>query len=319
MSDPPALPGEFSLIVRHFAPLAGPGGLDLTDDAAVLAPPPERDLVVSADTMVAGVHFFPSDPANLIARKLLRVNLSDLAAMGAAPLGYVLCLSVPKATPDSWFALFAAGLAEDQRRYGLVLLGGDITSTPGPISLSLTVFGSVAAGAALRRMGAKPGDGVWVSGTIGDAALGLAVAQGRLDDPSGTLLIRYRLPEPRLGLKLAGIAHAGLDVSDGLVQDLGHLCRLGGLGAEIEAALVPASAAAAAAGPRWLTTRLTGGDDYELLLAVPPEREAVLIEAAGGLVFTRIGRFFPGPPLVVVRGPDGAEMLFERPGFSHFS
>src|SRR4051812_31251330 len=163
----PGLPPEFALIDRHFRPLAGPGALGLDDDAAVLAPPPGRELVIAADAMVAGVHFLPADPPDLVARKLLRTNLSDLAAMAATPLGYLLTVSVPADTPDAWFAAFAAGLALDQAEFGLHLLGGDTTSTPGPVSLSLTILGSVAPGCALRRTGAADGDGIWVTGTVG--------------------------------------------------------------------------------------------------------------------------------------------------------
>ena len=177
------LPAEFALIARHFRPLAGPGALDLQDDAAVLAPPPGRELVLTADAMVAGVHFLPDDPPDLVGRKLLRVNLSDLAAKGAVPLGYLMTVSTPRTTPDAWFAGFAAGLAQDQREYGVTLLGGDTTSTPGPISLSLTAIGHVAPGQAVHRAGAAPGDGIWVTGTIGDGALGLAVARGKIADP----------------------------------------------------------------------------------------------------------------------------------------
>ena len=260
--------------------------------------------------MVAGVHFLPDDPPDLVGRKLLRVNLSDLAAKGATPLGYLMTVSAPRDTPDAWFAGFAAGLAADQAAFAITLLGGDTTSTPGPISLSLTAVGHVAPGQMVQRAGAQAGDSIWVSGTIGDGALGLAVAQGRLADPTGHLLDRYRLPRPRLGLAIAGIASAGMDISDGLVQDLGHLCRAAGLTATIEAALVPLSDAAAAAGPDWLTTCLTGGDDYELLLAVPPEHEAALHQAAQacGIPVTRIGGFHPGPPGVIVRDPAGREI-----------
>jgi thiamine-monophosphate kinase len=319
MADP-ALPAEFALIARHFRPLAAPGALDLQDDAAVLTPPAGRELVLTVDAMVAGVHFLPDDPPDLVARKLLRVNLSDLAAKGAVPLGYLMTVSTPRNMPDDWFAGFAAGLAQDQATFGVALLGGDTTSTPGPVSLSLTAIGHVTPGAMVRRRGAKPGDGVWVTGTIGDGALGLAVADGRLADLSGTLLDRYRLPQPRLGLAIAGVASAGMDVSDGLVQDLGHLCRAGGLGAEIEAAHVPLSAAARAAGPEWLATCLTGGDDYELLLAVSPGREDALRAAAqaAGVPVTWIGTFLAGEPRVTVRGPDGTPMALGAGGWSHF-
>jgi thiamine-monophosphate kinase len=294
MSD---LPGEFALIARHFRPLAGPGALGLGDDAAVFAPPAGRELVVSADAMVAGVHFLPDDPPDLVARKLLRTNLSDLAAMGATPLGYLMTVSAPRQTPEAWFAGFASGLAADQAEFAITLLGGDTTSTPGPVSLSLTVLGHVAPGAAMHRRGARDGDELWVSGSIGDAALGLLVARGEIADATGWLLGRYRLPRPRLALgqAVAGLVHAGMDVSDGLVQDTGHLCRAAGLAAEIEAAAVPLSAAARAAGR--LELCLGGGDDYELLLAAPPEAASALAgqAARAGVALTRIGRFRAGP------------------------
>ena len=314
------LPAEFELIARHFRKLAGPGARELADDAAVIAPPPGRELVLTVDAMVAGVHFLPDDPPDLIGRKLLRVNLSDLAAKGAVPLGYLMTVSAPRATPDRWFAGFAAGIEDDQRRFGISLLGGDTTSTPGPITLSLTAIGHVGPGEAVSRAEARVGDGVWVTGTIGDGALGLAVARGRLSDPSGYLLSRYRLPDPRLGLRLAGIASAAMDVSDGLVQDLGHLCRASGLAAEIEAALVPLSAPSRAAGGDWLATCLTGGDDYELLLAVPPRHEHLLAKEArrAGVQVTRIGEFRSGEPQVMVRGIDGAPLALTGGGWSHF-
>jgi thiamine-monophosphate kinase len=314
------LPAEFSLIGRHFRPLAGPGALDLRDDAALLTPPPGRELVLTADAMVEGVHFLADDPPELVGRKLLRVNLSDLAAKGAVPLGYLMTVSTPKATPDAWFAGFASGLAQDQVRYGVTLLGGDTTSTPGPISLSLTIIGHVAPGTAVLRSGARNGDGIWVTGSIGDGALGLAAARGRLADPDGFLLGRYRLPQPRVGLALAGIASAGMDVSDGLVQDLGHLCRASCVAAEIAAGLVPLSDAARSAGPDWLETCLTGGDDYELLLAVPPDRSDALLEAASraGFAVTRIGHFHSGPAEVMVRKPNGEPLALTKEGWSHF-
>ena len=315
-----ALPAEFSLIARHFRPLAGPGSLDLTDDAAVFPPPPGRELVISADAMVAGVHFLPNDPADVIARKLLRTNLSDLAAMAATPLGYLLTLSAPRDTPDAWFAAFAAGLAHDQALYGVTLLGGDTTSTPGPVSLSLTIIGTVAPGCAVRRTGAQAGDGIWVTGTIGDAALGLLAARGELPDPTGHLASRYRLPQPRLGLPLHGVAHAAMDISDGLVQDLGHLCRASALAAHVDASLVPLSAAARAAGSDYLMQCLIGGDDYELIMAVPVSGEADLCRVArsASVSVTRIGAFHAGAAAVSVRGPGGAALDVATGGWSHF-
>ena len=314
------LPAEFALIARHFVPLAGPGALGLGDDAACLAPPPGRELVLTVDAMIGGVHFLPDDPPDLVGRKLLRVNLSDLAAKGAVPIGYLLTVAASRNTPDAWFAGFAAGLAQDQAEFGATLLGGDTTSTPGPIALSLTAIGHVAPGTMVQRAGAQPGDGIWVTGTIGDGALGLAAAQGRLTDPSGFLLQRYRLPEPRVGFAIAGIASAGMDISDCLVQDLGHICRAGSLTAEIDAALVPLSEPARSAGADWLPLALSGGDDYELLLAVPPTHDPALRDAArgAGVAVTRIGSFHAGPSRVAVRGPDGRPMTFARSGWSHF-
>jgi len=310
------LPAEFSLIARHFRPLAGPGSLDLRDDAALLTPPAGQQLVLTADAMVAGVHFLPDDPPDRIGQKLLRVNLSDLAAKGATPLGYLMTVSTPRSTSDAWYAGFAAGLMRDQATYGCTLLGGDTTSTPGPISLSLTAIGHVAPGMAVHRFGASAGDGIWVTGTIGDGALGLQVALGKLADSTGFLLDRYRLPRPRVGLRIGGIASAGMDISDGLIQDLGHMCRASGVRARIDAELVPMSEAARVAGPDWLETRLTGGDDYELLLAVPPDRADAL--TAQGIPVTRIGTFHSGPPEVIVCGASGEPLAFDKGGWSHF-
>jgi thiamine-monophosphate kinase len=272
------------------------------------------------------VHFLPDDPPETIGRKLLRVNLSDLAAMGAAPLGYLMTTALPRDLPADWLGRFVDGLALDQAEFGLAVLGGDTVSTPGPISLSLTILGTVAPGAALRRGGARPGDDVWVSGSIGDGALGLRVLQGKLtDDPAGHLAGRYRLPRPRvaLGQALAGVARAAMDVSDGLVQDLGHLCRAAGYGAVLRSADVPLSPAAralVASDPGLLALCLTGGDDYELLFAAAPEAAALVREraAAAGITVTRIGRFEPGTPLVQVLDAASAPMPLPQGGWSHF-
>ncbi len=309
-------PEEFGLIARHFRPLAGPGGLELLDDAALLRPPPGRDLVLTADAMVEGVHFLPDDPPDLVARKLLRVNLSDLAAKGAVPLGYLLTLSARRGTADAWFAAFASGLAADQKEFGVSLLGGDTTSTPGPVSLSLTAIGHVAEGGMVRRSGAQPGDALWVTGTIGDGALGLRALRGELPDPGGHFADRYHLPRPRLGLLRPGLVRAAMDVSDGLVQDLGHLCRASGVHAKLEAAHVPLSAGVPAGS---LPLCLTGGDDYELLMAVAPEAEPALRHAAdvAAIAVSRIGRFTSGSGVSVVDAA-GAEMTFARTGWSHF-
>ena len=321
-----SLPPEFALIARHFRPLAGPAALDLTDDAALLSPPPGQELVLAADAMVAGVHFLPDDPPETIGRKLLRTNLSDLAAMGAVPLGYLLTVALPRGTGEPWLAAFAAGLREDQAEFGLSLLGGDTVSTPGPLTLSLTILGHVAPGAALRRVGGAPGQDIWVSGSIGDGTLGLAVLQGEVPaDAEGWLAARYRLPQQQAGAwqALVGLATAAMDVSDGLVQDLGHLCRAAGCGAELQAAAVPLSEAAAAllrARPDLLPRLLTGGDDYELLFAAPPGAAAEIAArgAACGVAVTRIGHFVAGNAEVAVRDAGGASLRLDRGGWSHF-
>ncbi|PWS36363.1 thiamine-phosphate kinase [Falsiroseomonas bella] len=318
------LPPEFALIARHFRPLAGAGALDLSDDAALLDPPAGRQLVLAADAMVAGVHFLPDDPPDTIGRKLLRVNLSDLAAMGAAPLGYLMTCAFPQGTDDAWIAQFVAGLAADQAEFGLTVLGGDTVGTPGPATFSLTILGTVEPGRALRRAGARPGDEVWVSGTIGDGALGLLSLTGRLP-PDPHLAARYRVPAPRLALgqALSGVARAAMDVSDGLVQDLGHLARAAGCGAVIEAPSVPLSepaSAALAADPALLPRILSGGDDYELLFAADPADAGRVLAAAKAAQtpVARIGRFLDGEGVVVLDA-QGAAIPLPRGGWSHFA
>lgn len=322
--------GEFERISTFFAPLAAPEALGLADDAAVLAPAPGCEIVLTTDTMIGGVHFFPDDPPDLIARKLLRVNLSDLAAMGARPRGYLLASAWRRDTEDAWIARFASGLAEDQKLFGALLLGGDTTATDGPVALTLTAVGEVEAGRALRRNAARPGDEVWVSGTIGDAALGLRLRRGeasKLDAAaSAGLLARHQLPTPRLALGriLAargwdGPACAAIDVSDGLVADLGHICEASGAGAEIQAGSVPISAAARAAltsGKAGLADLLTGGDDYELCFTLPagaPAPDVAITEIA----CTRIGRIVAGAGVRVLAA-DGHALPLPRTGFRHF-
>jgi len=308
------------MIARHFAPLAGEGALGLTDDAAVFAPPPGRELVVTADAMVGGVHFLPDDPAGAIAQKLLRVNLSDIASMGAEPLGYLLTLSAPRGTPDAWFGAFAAGLALDQAGFGVRLFGGDTTSTPGPLSLSVTMFGHVAPGAAWRRNGARPGDDLWVTGTIGNGVLGLWALQGKIADPDGSLAAHYRLPAPRLGLKLHGVVTAALDISDGLLQDAGHMARASGVAIQIELSRVPLSPAGRAIRPDFVASGIAGGDDYELLLAAPAANEARLRTAAhdAGVTVTKIGRCLDGEATVACIDGDGTSVAAGGGGWSHF-
>ena len=309
---------EFQRIADHFAPLAGAEALGLADDAAVWAPDHGREAVLTVDQMIEGVHFLPEDPVDCVARKLLRRNLSDLAAMGAVPVGYLLTFAAKRETPEDWFAAFTKGLAADQAEYGIRLFGGDSASTLGPISLTATLIGTVATGAALRRNGAKPGDALFVTGTIGDAVLGLASARGELADPTGHFRARRLLPSPRVGLELAGLAHAAIDISDGLAQDLGHICRASGLTAEIHADAVPASEAARVAGETWRDLRLTGGDDYELLIAAPPQAEQDLRATCGAVPFTRIGWFIEGTPEVRILGSAGEVLTLNQAGWSHF-
>ncbi|MFT9014399.1 MAG: thiamine-phosphate kinase [Acetobacter sp.] len=317
------LPQEFAFIRRHFAALAGPAALELRDDAAVFTPPPGLQLVIATDAMVENVHFLPDDPPLTVGRKLLRCNLSDLAAMGARPEGWLLTFARPPHITEDWVAQFCTGLKADQNLFGLSLMGGDTTSTSGPLVLSLTILGSVTPGQAVQRRGAQAGDGLWVTGTIGDGALGLRVLQGKIEDPSGHLAQRYRLPEPRLGLPLHDVARCAMDISDGLVQDTGHLARENGLAAVIDATQLPLSPAARHAGPDWLQTCLTGGDDYELLMAIPPAQEERLARQGylqspyGHVPVTRIGYFQDGAPSVQVLGDNGHPLPVETGGWSH--
>lgn len=324
--------GEFDLIARYFAPLASgeTGAFGLSDDAAVLSPMPGRDLVYTLDTIVAGVHYLPNDPAGLVARKLLRVNLSDLAAMGATPRGYLLSAALSQETDEHWVAEFAEGLCADQNIYGIHLVGGDTTRTPGPTSLSLTAIGEVPEGRVLRRGGAQLDDFIYVSGTIGDAALGLKVALGQIkaedERDRDRLLNRYRLPQPRveLGQMLLNrdLATAGLDISDGLVADLGHLCHASGVAARIEAASVPLSGAAQRLVEQHsavLSDALTGGDDYELVFTAAPDRAEELGRLAQelDLPLTRIGRIGEGSGVQVI-DRQGAPIELDHAGWTHF-
>lgn len=296
----PAL-GEFGRIARFFRPLAAgfPGALDLADDAAILNVPPGQELVLTTDAIVGGVHFLPDDPPGDIARKALRVNLSDLAAKGARPLAYTLTLAAGRDIGDAWVEAFAAGLVGDQAEYGIALAGGDSVSTAGPVWASITAFGLVDAGRMVRRGGARPGDAVLVTGSIGDAALGLMAAQGRLgaDEADRAVLIdRYRLPQPRTSLAAAigAHAHGALDVSDGLAADFGHLCRESQVIGRIEVSRVPLSSAvrrAVEAEPFLIAQVLSGGDDYEVLLTAPAGALPDLRAAATrvGVALTEVG------------------------------
>ena len=321
--------GEFALIAELLAPLSAGDSrsLGLTDDAAVLPQRAGYDLAVTTDTMVETVHFLTQEPAGVVARRLLRVNLSDLAAMGARPVAYFLDLTLSDRIGNAWLEDFAAGLAADQPLYSVALLGGDTTRTPGPLTLSVTAMGEVPSGAAIRRGGAAEGDVVMVSGTIGDAGLGLeALSRGATGVYADALKARYQLPEPRLalGAALRGIATAMADVSDGLVADLGHIAEASGLDSVIEAKSVPLSAAARAtvdSGEAALADLLTSGDDYELVFTVPEARlgEAQRVATEAGVPVAAIGRMTgQGRGGVSATGPDGRPLALARTGYRHF-
>jgi thiamine-monophosphate kinase len=329
MADDPTS-AEDRLIARHFRPIAThPGALGLSDDAAFIKPPAGCDLVLKTDAIIGGVHFFPDDAAHTVASKALRVNLSDLAAKGAKPLGFLLSLALPKETGDDWLADFANGLRGDAVLFGCPLFGGDTDRTPGPAMISIAMFGSVPEGTMVRRAGAKPGDLVFVSGTIGDGALGLLVRRG---DAGATLepahrqhlISRYLLPQPRNALAEAVRTHASasMDVSDGLVGDLAKLCRVSQVAAVVEVARVPQSDAAKAvigSDPNLRETALTGGDDFEILCTVPPDRAESFRAAAkaANVPVTEIGVIAAGEG-VQFRDAQGKALTFKHTSFSHF-
>ena len=308
--------GEFDWIAQLLRPLTrgAPEALDLLDDAAVIPSRPGFDLVVTKDALVAGVHFLPDDPLDLVARKLLRVNLSDLAAKGAEPWGYFLTTAWPTGTPWADKALFASGLAADGQAFDISLLGGDTVSTPGPLTLTATLLGWVPQGGAIPRKGVRPGDRLAVSGVIGDGWLGLQAARGELDSPA--LADRYRLPEPRVDLipVLRAHARAAADVSDGLLADAGHIARASGCGVRIDLDAMPLSPEALAwlrrqpAGAEALTTLATGGDDYQIVCALD-----AATEVPAGL--TVIGRFVEGQGVIAC--VNSCEIEVPRLGWTH--
>jgi thiamine-monophosphate kinase len=319
--------GEDDLIARFFAPLAGEGGLGLKDDAALVSVEPGFQLVVTCDALVAGVHFFPEDPPDAIAAKALRVNLSDLAAKGAAPKGFILALALPEGgVSDFWLSAFVAGLAGDIAAYNCPLLGGDTVKTPGPLMVSITAFGAVPTGRMVPRTGARAGDLLYVTGTIGDAALGLQVRLGQINGQGvDHLLARYLRPQPRNALApvLLDCASAAMDVSDGLVGDLAKMMRVSGVSADVEAACVPLSPEAAAliaAHAGAFETALTGGDDYEILASIPPQNASVFEARAAeaGVAVTRIGHVLRGDGAPRFRDASGAPIAFARGSYSHF-
>jgi thiamine-monophosphate kinase len=323
---------EDRLISHYFRPLAAdPGAFGLADDAAVVTPPPGCDLVLKTDGVIAGVHFFSDDPPENIGRKALRMNLSDLAAKGAKPIGFLMSVALPKEADDAWLTAFAAGLGEDARNYQCPLLGGDTDRTPGLTSVSIAAFGVVPHGAMVLRSTAKVGDCIAVTGTIGDAALGVKLRREaslgerwRLSQAMQAHLVqRYLLPQPRCLLADAVLheAAAAMDISDGLAGDLAKLCRASSVAAEIDVARVPLSDAARAAvatDPGLLETVLTGGDDYEIILTLPADRLANLRAAAQavGVAVSEIGRVQAGAGARLIH--EGKMLTFARPSFSHF-
>lgn len=323
--------GEDDLIARYFRPLAtAPGALGLIDDAAILQGQGD-DIVVTTDAVVEGVHFLAGDPADAVARKALRVNLSDLAAKGATPAGFVLTLALREVS-EAWLAPFARGLGEDAAAFACPLLGGDTVSTPGPLTISIAAFGRVPPGRMVKRSGAQAGDRVVVTGAIGDAALGLdilkggAAAQALGADAAAreALVGRYRVPQPRVALAQAVRDHAGaaMDVSDGLMGDLAKLCAASGVGATIEAASIPLSAATKQLIDMEivsLETIVSGGDDYEILCAIPENRLESFRKAAADahIPVAVIGEITAGSlgPRLMDRG---REVVLSRLSYSHF-
>jgi thiamine-monophosphate kinase len=310
---------EDDIIARVFAPIAGAAALGLKDDAALLAPE-SAPLVVTTDMLVSGVHFFAHDDPSLIARKALRVNLSDLAGKGAEPVGFLLALALPSDWTNDWLEAFAAGLAEDARIYGAPLVGGDTAATPGPLTIAITALGRTPR--FVPRTGAKPGDAIFVSGPIGDGALGLALRRDaalarRLSDGARDHLIgRYLLPQPRLDLSawLSANATAAMDISDGLAGDLAKLCRASGVSAVVELGSAPLSVAAREAiaiDPALFEAAITGGDDYEILFAAKPG-------ASPPAPACRIGKIVTGsaPPTFV--DVHKKPVVFKKLSFQHF-
>ena len=324
--------GEDSLIARYFKPLAtDPGAFGLDDDAAALQAAGE-DIVVTTDAIVEGVHFLSADPPGTLARKAVRVNLSDIAAKGATPAGFVLTLALRK-VEETWLKPFAEALGEDAAHYGCPLLGGDTVSTPGPLMISITAFGQVPQGKMVHRAGARAGDLVFVTGTIGDAALGLDVLRGGpaalalADDAAAreVLASRYRVPQPRNALARAVRDHASaaMDVSDGLAGDLTKLCAASGVSADIELSRIPHSPAATALlsrGAIGVEALIAGGDDYEILCTVGEDHAADFVQAAqaAGVAVAEIGRIVAGDASLRFLDRQGRELVLKRLSYSHF-
>ena len=315
--------GEFDLIARYFAPLSDASGLNLQDDAAVLQPPAGQELVVTKDLMIEGVHFRASDGPGVAAQRLLRTNLSDLAAMGAQPVGVLLGLALKAPLDEAWITGLASALGADLREFDCTLLGGDTTTGAQTTVLSLTALGYVPSGQALERGGARPGDLVFCSGVIGDGYLGLHAGEDDWPDHP-TLIARFQKPQPRLalGTRLRGVASSATDVSDGLLADLGHIAKASRCLIEVDAAAVPLSDAAidyVGHHPHKLITLVTGGDDYELVFTISPSMQGKLTSIATdlGLKVTCIGRVLEGNPGVTLKDRDGRAINVGQAGYEH--
>lgn len=317
------MPGEFELIARHFARPVKRARLGVGDDCALFGSTPGQVWAITTDMLIAGRHFFPSDGPGTIGHKAMAVNLSDLAAMGATPRYALLAIALPS-DDEKFLRGFAGGFFGLAQKYGVEVIGGD-TTRGGLLTLSVTALGEVPEGQALRRDGARAGDDVWVSGTLGDAALALAHHQGGLrltTEEAVACFPRLYVPTPRveLGIALRGIASACIDVSDGFAADLGHVLERSGVGAEVAFEALPLSAAAVAhvEEPAARDCILAGGDDYELVFTAPPRRR---VEIAGigeslGLRLSHVGSVIAGSDLTILRA--GAPMVLARAGFDHF-
>jgi len=319
------MPSEFDLIARHFTRPVRSVVLGIGDDCALVRPPEGMGLAISTDMLCEGTHFFPGVDAASLGHKTLAVNLSDVAAMGADPKWATLAIALPSAD-EAWVSAFCGGFFALADRHGVELIGGD--TTRGPLTLSVTIFGTYPLGHALRRDGARAGDDLWVSGLTGEAALAVAHRRGRVTlDDTARLACDRRLdwPEPRvaLGRALRAIATAALDVSDGLAADIGHLCERSRLDARIDVPRVPQAPAIASCADRALAMQsmLAGGDDYELAFAAPPAARDQLAALAArlSLPLTRIGTMEAGPGRVHLVGADGTELSLAGLGFDHFA
>lgn len=320
--------GEFEWIARYLAPLSGDGSFGLVDDAALLELPAGKRCVVTQDAIVERIHFLPGDPPELVARKALRVNVSDIVAKGALPFAYCLALGVPDRWHDGDMEAFAGGLRSDQDNFGLTLAGGDTCRSPDQLHVCVTMFGLVEPKRYVSRIGADPGDGIFVTGTIGDAAIGLRVAMREMlapNDERTHFLDAYQLPKPYLAMSaiVAEFASASMDISDGLIGDCRKLCTASHVSAELQRDAIPLSAAVRRCvetdGGSWSHV-LTGGDDYQVLCTVKPSRceDFVGTAATAAIPVSRIGTIVEGKKGTVTLDIDGDQVSIDGDSYTHF-